>query len=176
MNQFEAIDDYISERDDGHMVFDEIYEAHADRVYAYLAFRIKDKYMVEDIFQETFLAVYDQCSRSMKVDSVKAWILKIAHHKMVDRLRQTKREVASDDMETHIILEGREDPMTNKIFAEELLQRLDETSRSLMYGIYVEKMTYKEMSDILGIPEGTAKSKCHYAKNKLLGWLKEGSI
>ena len=48
---------------------------------------------------------------------------------------------------------------------------MDEMSRQIIYGIYVEQLSYKDLSEILGIPEGTVKSKSYYARAKLRRWL-----
>ena len=159
------------------MNFDQVYEQYADTVYSYLRFRLRDRHLVEDVFQDTFLAVYANLGSLLAAESRKAWILTIAHRKMVDRLRKQSSEALpqqsndrSDPSPSH------EQQLVMQLDLELFMQRLDDVSRQILYGIYVEKLTYKELAAILGLPEGTVKSRCHYARNKMKEWLKEGAI
>ncbi|KRF22537.1 RNA polymerase sigma factor [Paenibacillus sp. Soil787] len=147
------------------MQFEHIYEAHADSVYAFLKIRLRDSFLIEDIFQETFTAVYRQISDWDDLRSPKAWILTIAHRKMVDRLRRNAHETAV--VETDSIWEQQINPDYSHLFVNEMLYALDPLSREILYGVYIEGLTYKEIAGVLGIPEGTAKSRCHYARTKL---------
>lgn len=70
------------------MDFEVLYQEYADAVYGYLVFKLKDRQVVEDIMQETFLAAHQGIERLQKVNSPKAWLLSIAHNKMVDFLRR----------------------------------------------------------------------------------------
>ena len=149
------------------MSFDEIYLRYVDSVYSFLKFRLNDDYMVEEVMQETFLAVYRGLERLPTVQSVKAWILAIAHHKLVDYLRRFKPD--------HVELEPNmyAEEFTTDLTIIEALGQLDHTSAAIVYGLYVEQLTCEEIADILGIPVGTVKSKAYAARGKLRSWLKE---
>lgn len=72
------------------MDFAALYSEYVDAVYGYLAFRLRDKEVVEDLVQETFLAAHQRLDRLQEVASPKAWLLSIAHNKMVDFLRRSQ--------------------------------------------------------------------------------------
>lgn len=154
------------------MDFDRLYADYADVVYSYLKFRLKDAYLVEDIFQETFLSVYANMQKWHEIESVKAWILKIAHHKMVDRLRKSPPLANHSDHE-NLTEASSEQQVVEQLDLQHIINRLDDISRQIVYGIYVERLTYKELAQLLGIPEGTVKSKCYYARSRLRNWCKE---
>lgn len=157
------------------MNFDQMYAQYADAVYSYLRFRLRDRHLVEDVFQDTFLAVYANLDSLQTAESKKAWILTIAHRKMVDRIRKQSSEALPQ--ETHDRAgPSHEQQLVMQLDLERFMQRLDDMSRQILYGIYVEKLTYKELAAILGLPEGTVKSRCHYARNKMKEWMKEGAI
>jgi RNA polymerase sigma factor (sigma-70 family) len=138
------------------MTFDELYAAYADNVYSFLRFKITDVYLVEDIFQDTFLTTYRELLRQRFPEHPKAWLITIAHRRMVDRLRdKSNRE---DSMETEKALQVHSnDDWTERIEVKELLDSLDDASRLLIYSIYVEGLTIREAAQYLGIPEGTVK-------------------
>lgn len=154
------------------MDFDELYQKYADTVYGFLMFKLRDQYLVEDIIQETFLAIYQGIEKSNHISSPKAWVLSIAHKKMVDYFRknQLKEEM----------LNGAELPQavgnsSSNLFLNEVLGQVDEIARTILYGLYVEGLTCRELGLILSIPEGTVKSRAFYARKKLCHWLREGS-
>jgi len=157
------------------MNFDQVYEEYADTVYSYLCFRLRDRHLAEDVFQETFMSIYANLGALRAAQSKKAWILTIAHRKMVDRIRKQSSEATPDE-----IREQSESSYEQRLVAqmdlERFMQRLDDVSRQILYGVYVEKLTYKELAEILQMPEGTVKSKCYYARNKLKEWYKEGAL
>ena len=153
------------------MTFDELYAAHADRVYAFLRFKIRDAHLVEDLFQDTFLTAYEELSRNRVPDHPRAWILAIAHRRMVDRLRKMpERDVPFQQLERNG-LQDDPDP-TDAIFLRELLDRLDDLSRTILYALYVEGLTIRETAQFTGLPEGTVKSRSFAARSKLSRWMK----
>lgn len=55
---------------------------------------------------------------------------------------------------------------------KEALSQLDPTSQTIIYGLYVEQLTYQELAEIIGIPVGTVKSRAYTARAKLRDWLR----
>lgn len=154
------------------MKFEEIYQTYADAVYGYLMFKLKDQHLVDDILQETFMAVYQGIGKVHEIASLKAWVLSIAHNKMVDYLR--KGHAKEETLNTELVA-AEPDNFVNNLFLHEALNHLQETDRSIIYGLYVEGLNCQELAFILQIPEGTVKSKAYYARKRLHHWLQEGS-
>lgn len=150
------------------MSFDEIYEAYLDTVYSFLKFKLNDESLIEEILQETFLAVYRGLDRLADVKSIKAWILTIAHHRMVDQLRSVKFDEV--ELDQNMLVEDFSTDLTLK----EALNQLDPTASTIIYGLYVEQLTYQELAEIIGIPVGTVKSRAYTARAKLRDWFKGG--
>lgn len=154
------------------MTFDELYATYADSVYSYLRFKIRDVHLIEDIFQDTFLAVYREMKEGRLPKHPKAWILTITHRRMVDRLRQMPtHETVLQEGITGSNRGGME--WTETVHLTDLLHRLDESARTILYALYVEGLTVREISVMMGIPEGTVKSRSYHAKLKLSQWMKE---
>lgn len=72
--------------------FGELYERYADRVYAYLAFRVRDSMEAEDLTAETFVKAL-QAIRSYRPNEAPlgAWLFRIAHNALVDHWRRRAR-------------------------------------------------------------------------------------
>lgn len=154
------------------MDFDELYQSYADTVYGFLMFKLQDQYLVEDIMQETFLAIYQGIEKFEHISSPKAWVLSIAHKKMVDYFR--KNQVKEETLNT-VNPPQMADNSSSNLFLKEVLSQVDESAGAILYGLYVEGLTCQELGLILKIPEGTVKSKAFYARKKLHHWLREGS-
>ena len=144
-----------------------LYSAYADAVYGYLAFKLQDRQLVEDLVQETFLAAQEGLDRLETVHSPKAWLLAIAHNKMVGFLRRRPPDLP-------LIWEGAAVGDSSALFVEEALKQLADLERTIVYGLYVEGFTYRELAEMLSLPEGTVKSKAHNARRHLYRWLQEG--
>jgi len=157
------------------MKFDEVYDEYADTVYSFLRFRLRDVHLAEDIFQDTFVAVHANLERLATVDSPKAWILTIARRKMIDRLRQIRQEEVldrQDQMRVSVI--SPEQRIVEQLDLDHMLDRLDDVSKIIIYGLYVERLTCKELADMLELPEGTVKSKSYAARQKMKRWFERG--
>ena len=156
------------------MEFVDVYDEYVDIVYSYLRQRIKDRYLIEDIMQDTFLSIYNNLDRHNKSSSLKSWILTITHHRMVDRLRKNSAETLSiKDDDIKKLLTGNFP--SNKIIVKEIFDKLEGKARTIIYGLYVLELSCKELSNILDIPVGTVKSKAYYSRQKLKKWLREGN-
>lgn len=156
------------------MTFDELYAAYADPVYAFLRFKVRDVHLAEDLFQDTFLAAYKELSQGRQPEHPRAWLLTIAHRRMVDRLRRVSARDAPLEQAELAGVPDRREP-TEAVLLQDLLDRLDDLSRTIVYALYVEGLTIQETAKLTGIPEGTVKSRCHAAKSKLSGWMKEAA-
>ncbi len=147
------------------MDFDSIYDEFAECVYSYLRFKLGDQYVAEDIMQDTFMAVYKQIDQVDAVTSLKTWILTIAHHKMVDWLR--KKQLTQSSLDESVSDEAFVTSIDESLSLRHTLGKFDQDVRTIIYGLYVEGMTCQELGSILGIPEGTVKSKAYYGRSKL---------
>lgn len=154
------------------MTFEELYRNYADSVYSFLRFRLQDAYLVEDIFQDTFLSAYREFAAERLPDSPKAWLLTIAKRRMVDRLRR------SPEAELPLASElggGQQRSFTEQVMLKSLVGQLEEPLRDVFYALYVEGMTIRETAQLFAVPEGTVKSRAFTARNKLASWMKEES-
>ena len=69
-----------------------LYDDAMPAVYGYLQRRCRDRTTSEDLTTEVFLAAVDSINRSAVDDVTVAWLIGIAHHKLVDHWRRMDRE------------------------------------------------------------------------------------
>jgi RNA polymerase sigma-70 factor (ECF subfamily) len=97
-----VVDERRSERTDADLVTQvvdgdeqalaELYDRHADAIFR-LCFRLLgDRYLAEEVMQETYLALWNRAELfDRTVGSLPAWLMAIARNRSVDRLRARGR-------------------------------------------------------------------------------------
>lgn len=76
---------------------------HGDYLYRYAYTRLREHSTAEDMVQETFLAAYKSKHRFSGTGSVRAWLMGILKHKVVDYIRKAVRETHlenADDLDS----------------------------------------------------------------------------
>lgn len=92
-NADEAMSEYA--RGD-HKAFAIVYDAVAPRLEGYLRRHLRDRSLVEDIIQQTFMQMHDKRGSFAIGAQVVPWAFSIARNFMIDTLRKSKRESAAD--------------------------------------------------------------------------------
>lgn len=147
------------------MAFRQLYERFSDRVFRYALTLLRNRHLAEEIAQETMIAVWNGAARFAGRSKVSTWIFGIARNRSFDLLRKEKRgerlpdtPMVSPDPSTTILRQER---------VSEAMGRLPEDQREVVFLTFYEGLTYREISHILEIPEGTVKSRMYHAKRKL---------
>jgi RNA polymerase sigma-70 factor (ECF subfamily) len=145
-----------------------LYDRHAPWLTIRLARRCADPAIVEEVVQDTFLAVWRGAGRYRGQGEVAAWIWGIAIRRLIDRLR--KHRSASR-------LVGRPDPEPS---AEELvllgiehgdlasaMDGLSPELRAVIQATALDGLTTREAAHLLGIPRGPVKTRLMRARREL---------
>lgn len=75
---------------------------HGDVLYRFALLRVGDSSVAEELVQETFLAALKGQQDFKGQSSERTWMIGILKHKIVDHLRQAKREVLTEDMDAEV--------------------------------------------------------------------------
>jgi len=79
---------------------------HGDALFGYAYTRLRNRAVAEDVVQETFLGAFKARDRFRAGMSVRAWLMGILKHKVVDHLRRSARQIEITDEEAKHILES----------------------------------------------------------------------
>jgi RNA polymerase sigma-70 factor (ECF subfamily) len=148
--------------------FEELYKRYSVRLYNYILRIVGDADMAEDILEETFIKLY--FSDLVERAKLSSWIYRVATNLSYKRMRRRKRESYLEGDESKIFLNPRS-PLKDEV--EEALLLLPEHHRVVLVLKFFEGKTCGEISEILGCPEGTVKSRLHYAISKLKSYFME---
>ncbi len=148
----------------------ELYDLHVDRVYR-LAYRMTgDPQMAEDYTQETFIRTFGKLDTFQGRSALGTWIHSIAVSVVLDGLRKVKRlrnretEVADGISD----FPGRPAPDTSlKLRLHNAIDRLPEEMRVVVVMHDIEGFKHHEISEAIGVPVGTTKSRLFRARQIL---------
>lgn len=128
-----------------------------------------------DFSQDVYVRVMDKIAGFRGDSRASTWVYSVAMHLGLNRLRRMKRiEFLPEETEEAVTTETPETLLTEQLDrqeTEELIQKelmeLPDTYRVPLLLLYYDKMSYREMSEKLSIPEGTLKSLVHRGKRIL---------
>ena len=134
----------------------------------------------EDLFQDTWERVLKE-SRKRDLSDIayaKAWIARICTNLYIDRARKKTRErraVFDSNEEKEAFLQNIPDSSRREEYAElyDALERLNPGLKSVIVLKYFHGYSDSQIAEILGIPEGTVRSRLHQGKLKLRSDLSE---
>ena len=130
----------------------------------------------EDLFQEVFLRVFKGIKAFRADARISTWIGSIAHHVCIDYLRKKKKETASqhDEKDQKSVPGFAQDKSWKKTENEDLNQmvlatidKLPADYRTVITLYHLDERSYREITEITGMPEGTVKSYISRGRNLL---------
>lgn len=121
----------------------------------------------EDAVAETVLKAYEKIHTLHKRESFKPWLLKIAANEAKSLYIKNRRTTPDDNIEEYM-------PAFCDEYHElwDVVMKLEETYREVVILFFYERLSIKEISRILSIPEGTVKSRLSRGKKQLKQLLK----
>lgn len=158
---------------------------HTRRVYG-LCYRFTGRDSdAQDLTQDVFLRVFKALGGFRSTEgSFATWLTRLTRNLLIDHYRRTRNERATDSIEEQLprVEEGfvavsRPDTALAGREASELLQgalaKLSPELRETIILRDLQDMEYREIADILGIPEGTVKSRLNRGRAELARLLKK---
>jgi RNA polymerase sigma-70 factor, ECF subfamily len=158
-----------------------LYARHQLRTYRYLLRLVKNATVAEDLAGDVFLDVWRQAGRFERRSSVSTWLLSIARFKALSSFRRRSHET-SDDETVNAIEDESDTPEVSlqKVSKAEALrlclERLSAEHREVIDLVYYHERSVDEVGQILGIPEGTVKTRMFHARKRLSEILKAACI
>jgi RNA polymerase sigma-70 factor (ECF subfamily) len=180
--------DRLIERDE--QAFSEIVRLYGDKVFSLIYRMLGSRPEAEDVAQDVFITVFKTIESFRGEAKFSTWLLRIAANHAKNRIKHLARRPTEgadpDDVSQLRALPDRPSPpvqariegpdaMLEAAQTERLMQEaianLPEDQRLLVVLRDVEEMSYQEIEDITGLPEGTIKSRLHRARMAIKEWL-----
>lgn len=147
---------------------------YKDKLFSSILFMVKDKYLAEDLFQETFIRIIDtlRSKRYNEEGKFLPWALRIAHNLCVDHFRKVKRTptiLTSDDKDIfeliHVVEENAEQKMMRSQSHDKMhrmLDQLPEEQREVIVLRHFGDMSFKEIASVTNCSINTALGRMRY--------------
>ena len=154
--------------------FEELYRAHAGRLFS-LTFRmVGNQSDAEDLLQEVFLAAHRKLETFRGDAALGTWLYRLAMNLCLDHLRsraaRTSQLTDSLDDEPWIADAGSRslaERTVSKMDLERAIAVLPAGCRAAFVLHDIEGLEHQEVARTLGIAEGTSKSQVHKARMRL---------
>jgi len=154
--------------------FEEMYRAHAGRLFS-VAFRLLGNATdAEDLLQEIFMAAHRKLDTFRGEAALGTWLYRLATNLCLDHLRSRsgRSSQVTDSIEDEQRLidsttSGLAEQTVTKMDIERAMAKLPEGCRAAFVLHDIEGLEHREVADVLGIAEGTSKSQVHKARTKL---------
>ena len=152
-----------------------LYERHAPWLLLRLARRCPDPTIVEEVVQDTFVAIWRKPAAHRGEGEVAAWIWGIGIRRLIDRLRSRRRLAFPAQRETWDeagldVQSSAEDQVLLGIEYGDLgaaLNRLSPELRDVLRATALDGLTTAEAARLLRIPTGTVKTRLMRARAQL---------
>ncbi len=149
---------------------------HKNRVYTYIVLIVKDEFLAEDIFQDTYIKVIRSLKRGKYQEKgiFVSWVVRIAHNLIIDHFRKSKHmNMYSNDNSDYDILNSKrfsdatkEDEMIQeqiKGSLRDLVDELPKEQRDVILLRHYGGLSFREISEQTGVSINTALGRMRYA-------------
>jgi len=154
--------------------YEELYRLLSRRVFAFVRRMIDNAESADEIMVDTMYEVWKTAGRFRGDSRVTTWVLGIARNKVLMAMR-SRPNARYEDIDDFAEIIDSEVPDGYATLAQkqtrELIQRclqgLSEKHRECIHLTHFEEMSMPEIAAVLGIPEGTVKSRLSHARAQL---------
>jgi RNA polymerase sigma-70 factor, ECF subfamily len=154
--------------------FDELYRRTSPWLAVRLRRRCADDELVAEVMQDTYLAIWRAAAAFAGAGvggSAVGWVWTIAARRLVDALRRRAREardaqLPSATMPARVVPAAEDEALQATVGDEvgEALRRLAPELRQVLQAMVLDGLSVRETAVLLGLPEGTVKTRARRAR------------
>ena len=137
-----------------------------------------DRHQAEDVVQETLLRAWRHAD-ALASEEARPWLFTVARRLVIDGYRRRRRHPRAVGSETLIVSVPAPDALEGALLAWEVaeaLRTLSPSHRQVLLEVHYRDRSVAEASAVLGIPEGTVRSRMYYALRGLRLALEERGV
>lgn len=156
----------------------ELHDEHAPALWRYVVYLTGDRALADDVVQETLVRAWKRPGVLDQSDaSARAWLFTVARNLVIDDRRSAR---VTHERNTDVLPERSSPDGTDELLdswlVSDALSRLSFEHRAVVVHAYYGGRSVREIAQELDIPEGTVKSRLHYALRALRLTLQESGV
>jgi RNA polymerase sigma-70 factor, ECF subfamily len=147
--------------------FDALVRRHSERLWGFAVRTLGDSHEASDALQDAMLSAFRAAGRWRGEASVSTWLHRIVYHACLDRVRRRR---SHPTVPLDVDLPTPRDPMAERLTAmvvDEALGHLPIGQRAAVVLVDMEGLSIAEAAQVLGVREGTVKSRAARARYRL---------
>lgn len=150
-----------------------LYQRYGNLVYSLALRTLRQPVLAEEVTQDVFLKLWQQPARwNPALGHLSSWLLAITRNASIDRLRREARHKAVDiaeiaEVNTDSVAAPDLGMWADGQLLRELMRQLPPEQRELIELAFYRGYTHSEMSEGLGVPLGTVKTRLRAGMQKL---------
>lgn len=172
----ELIQMYVGGHESG---LEALLNRYKSKIYTSIYMKVKDEYLAEDIFQETFIKIINTLKSGKYNEEGKflPWAIRIAHNMIVDFFRKAKRApniVNADGFDIFEVLEFSDESTESKMLKQQvdvdlkkMIQKLPDDQKEVLIMRHFCDMSFKDIAEITEVSINTALGRMRYALSNL---------
>ncbi|MFT5725212.1 MAG: RNA polymerase sigma factor (sigma-70 family) [Bacteroidia bacterium] len=163
-------------------------EKHKNKVFTTILLIVNDRYIAEDLFQETFIKVIKTFKSGKYNEEGKflPWVVRIARNLAIDHFRKSKRmptitsqdgedifrtiQINETNREQSYIKDQRDDTV------RQIINMLPSEQKEVLVLRHYGNLSFKEIAELTGVSINTALGRMRYALNNMRKIISEKSI
>jgi|TARA_B110000093_G_scaffold85343_1_gene92451 RNA polymerase sigma-70 factor (ECF subfamily) len=161
---------------------------HKDRIFTTIILIVKDSYIAEDLFQETFIKIIKNLKKGKYNEEGKflPWAIRIARNMAIDYFRKMKRmpTITGSDGEDvfrkiKLAVDNREEQMIRhekESMVRAVINKLPEEQRQVLILRHYGELSFKEIAAMTGVSINTALGRMRYALNNMRKMMEHTSL
>jgi RNA polymerase sigma-70 factor (ECF subfamily) len=155
---------------DGGAAFGELFRRHRDRMYAVALRTTSNRELAADAVQEAFISAFRRADAYRGEAAVTTWLHRIVVNACLYRIRRERVTVRRAGDVAELDLPDRHDHHASveaRLDVREALTRIPEGQRMALVLVDMHGLSVAEAATILGVAEGTVKSRCFRGREAL---------
>jgi RNA polymerase sigma-70 factor (ECF subfamily) len=156
--------------------FDELFHRHKRQLHRLARLTSRSPEDAEDALQDAMLSAHRGAGSFRHDAAVRSWLHRIVVNASLDRLRRAKAHPTTPLQDVHPVSD-RTAQVETAILVQRALMRLPVEQRAAVVAVDMQGYSIADTARLLGVPEGTVKSRCARARARLaemLGYLNTG--
>lgn len=159
-----------------HFAFREFYEIYYLRVYEFCHYFLPYKNDCEIVVSNVFVIMWEKRALLVNINALEAYLYKVCRNEAFRYMKEMKNQniISLDDMPVELVVNEMPSSVYDEMVEEEMMKILKQAVKMLpnrckliFLMIREQKMSHKQVAEVLSIKEGTVESQMNIAIKKI---------